>query len=271
MTRAAGGRWLMRIEDLDRDRVRAADGVEERQLADLRALGLHWDGDPVRQSERLDLYRDAVARLPTYECFCTRREIAEAASAPHDGYRAYAGTCRDLTATEREAKRRTRPPAIRVDARGAGFTVTDDHAGEVTAVVDDFVLVRGDGQFAYNLAVVVDDLAMGVTHITRGTDLLTSAPRQAWLTERLGGWPRRTRTSGSWSTGGATGSPSGTAPSRFVNSGSRRARCSPSCAAHSGSVRAVRRKKRWPPCPAISASSRVSRSLRTRRPRPRSR
>ena len=189
LTRRAGGRWLLRVEDLDRDRVRAADGVEARQLADLLSLGLSWDGEPVRQSERLDAYRDAVASLPTYECFCTRREIAEAASAPHDGYRAYAGTCRGLTDAQREARRAERFPAIWVDAGGARFTVFDEHAGEVTGEVDDFVLVRGDGQFAYNLATVVDDVAAGVTHITRGADLLSSAPRQAWLTTRLGGAP----------------------------------------------------------------------------------
>lgn len=189
LARRAGGQWLMRIEDLDRDRVRAADGVERRQLDDLLALGLVWDGEIVRQSERLDLYHDAVAGLPTYECFCTRKEIEEAASAPHDGHRAYPGTCRDLTEAQRAARRRERPAAIRVDSQRARFTVEDVHAGRVEALVDDFVLVRGDGQFAYNLAVVVDDIAMGVTHIARGADLLSSAPRQAWLTRQLGGEP----------------------------------------------------------------------------------
>lgn len=189
LARHACGQWLMRVEDLDADRVRAAHGAEARNLADLEALGLTWDGEVVRQSERLEVYRDAVASLPTYECFCTRREIAEASSAPHDGYRAYPGTCRRLSSAEREERRATRPPAIRVDSQGAEFTVEDVHAGPVTGLVDDFVLVRGDGAFAYNLAVVVDDIAMGVTHITRGDDLLSSAPRQAWLTQRLGGAP----------------------------------------------------------------------------------
>ena len=192
LTRAAGGTWRMRIEDLDRDRVRAAEGVEARQLRDLESLGLTWDGPLVRQSERLDLYRDAVASLPTYECFCTRREIAEAASAPHDdGHRPYAGTCRGLTGAERDARRAERPAAIRLDARDATQTIQDEFAGQVTSVVDDVVLVRGDGQFAYNLAVVVDDIAMGVDHITRGDDLLSSAPRQARLTTLLGGTPAR--------------------------------------------------------------------------------
>lgn len=191
LARSAGGRWLLRVEDLDSARVKAGAGVEERQLADLAALGLEWDGPVVRQSERLELYRDAVASLPTYECFCTRREIAEAASAPHDGYRAYAGTCRTLPAARREQLRAVRAPSIRVDAEAAGFTVLDEHVGEVSGQVDDFVLVRGDGQYAYNLAVVVDDVAMGVNHVTRGADLLSSAPRQAWLTTRLGGPPAR--------------------------------------------------------------------------------
>ena len=184
LARAAGGRWLMRVEDLDRERVRAAAGVEARQLRDLRALGLDWDAEIVRQSERLDRYREAVEALPTYECFCTRREIAEASSAPHDGFRPYPGTCRRLTDAERRERRADRPPAIRVDSAGESFTAHDVHAGPVTGMVDDFVLVRNDGQFAYNLAAVVDDVAMGITHITRGEDLLSSAPRQAWLTAR---------------------------------------------------------------------------------------
>lgn len=191
LARREGGRWLMRVEDLDRARVRAADGTERRQLDALRRLGLEWDGEVVRQSERLELYRAAVASLPTYECFCTRREIAEASSAPHGGYRPYPGTCRGLSDAERSRRRDERPPAIRVDSGGAEFTVIDATAGEVTGPVDDFVLVRNDGQFAYNLAVVVDDIDMGVTHITRGVDLLESAPRQAWLTRQLGGSPSR--------------------------------------------------------------------------------
>lgn len=195
LARRAGGQWLMRVEDLDDARVRAAGDAESRQLADLRALGMEWDGPVVRQSERLELYRDAVASLGdrVYECFCTRREIAEAASAPHgdDGYRPYPGTCLRLSERERAERRATRPAALRVRSDGESFTVHDVHAGEVTGVVDDFVLVRGDGTPAYNLAVVVDDVAMGITHITRGDDLLSSAPRQAWLTERLGGTPAR--------------------------------------------------------------------------------
>lgn len=193
LARATGGRWLMRIEDLDEARVRAARGAERRNLDDLRALGLDWDGDVIRQSERHELYRDAIAQLGdrVYECFCTRRELAAAASAPHgdDGFRPYPGTCLRLTAREREERRAERRPSLRVRADGATQVVHDRFAGDVRAAVDDFVLVRGDGQFSYNLAVVVDDIATGVTHITRGDDLLSSAPRQAWLTKQLRGAP----------------------------------------------------------------------------------
>lgn len=186
--RGSGREVLLRIEDLDQQRVAAEPAVAAGQIADLRALGLDFDGDVVWQSGRLDRYAAAVAALPTYECFCTRREIAEAASAPHgDGYRPYPGTCRDLTESQRDRRRRTRPPALRVRADGAVQTVFDVLVGEVTGVVDDFVVVRNDGVPAYNLAVVVDDIAQGVDQVVRGDDLLSSSPRQAWLTQRLGG------------------------------------------------------------------------------------
>ena len=187
MARTGGVEFLIRVEDLDVGRVRAADGTAERQLADLAALGITSEVPVVRQSDRLDRYAAALAQLPTYECFCTRREIAEAASAPHaDDHRPYPGTCRDLTAAERAARRAERPPALRVDAGAATVTVRDRWAGEVTGEIDDFVVRRNDGAFAYNLAVVVDDLAQGVTQVVRGDDLLSSSPRQAWLARRLG-------------------------------------------------------------------------------------
>ncbi len=187
MARTGGVEFLIRVEDLDVGRVRAADGTAERQLADLAALGITSEVPVVRQSDRLDRYAAALAQLPTYECFCTRREIAEAASAPHaDGHRPYPGTCRHLTAAERAARRAERPPALRVDAGAAPVTVRDRWAGEVTGEIDDFVVRRNDGAFAYNLAVVVDDLAQGVTQVVRGDDLLSSSPRQAWLARRLG-------------------------------------------------------------------------------------
>lgn len=191
LTRRAGGRWLMRMEDLDTARVSAAGETAAQQLGDLAVLGLDWDGEVLWQSSRGAAYASAIAQLGerTYECFCTRRDIAEASSAPHDGHRRYPGTCATMGREEVARRRRDRPAAIRVRSEGASHTITDMHAGAVTEVVDDFVLVRGDGAPAYNLAVVVDDIFQGVTRVTRGADLLSSAPRQAWLTEQLGGSP----------------------------------------------------------------------------------
>ncbi len=190
LARRTGRGFRLRIEDLDATRVAAAGEVSRLQLADLAAIGLDFDGEVVWQSARLDAYAAAVAGLDTYECFCTRREIAEAASAPNgDGYRPYPGTCLRLPARRRAELAATRRPALRVRAEGATSTVHDRWAGEVRGDVDDFVLVRNDGVPAYNLAVVVDDLAMGVDQVCRGDDLLSSAPRQAWLATRLGGVP----------------------------------------------------------------------------------
>ena len=193
--RSAGGRFLWRFEDLD-GAVRLQ--YYDSQLRDMAALGLDWDGEPVRQSERLDRYRDAIADLRrrdlTYECFCSRREIAEAAAAPHgpspEG--AYPGTCRQLTHAEREQRRGSgRPPALRLRVGSDGpepteVTVVDRQLGAYTGTVDDFVIQRGDGTPAYNLAVVVDDAAQGITEIVRGDDLLPSSPRQAHLAQLLG-------------------------------------------------------------------------------------
>ena len=185
--RSSGRDFLVRIEDLDQARVAAAAGVAERQLADLAALGIDHDGEVVRQSHRQPLYEAALERLDVYECYCSRREIAESAQAPQgDSDRPYPGTCRDLTQAERAAKRAVRPAALRVRAGGATWTVTDELYGRVTREVDDFVLRRGDGTYAYNLAVVVDDGAQGVDQVVRGDDLLSSAPRQAWLAHQLG-------------------------------------------------------------------------------------
>ena len=188
MARSSGRDFLIRIEDLDVTRVAAAPAVAQGQLDDLAAIGLTADGEVVRQSDRLPRYAAALSALETYECYCTRREIAEAASAPHDdGYRPYPGTCRDLSDAERAARRAGRPPALRVRSPGETVTVDDVWHGRVSGVVDDFVVRRNDGAYAYNLAVVVDDIAQGVDQVVRGDDLLSSAPRQAWLTQKLGG------------------------------------------------------------------------------------
>src|SRR4051812_8631205 len=183
--RSAGSRFLMRVEDLDRGRSRAH--FEHEQLADLAAIGVDWDGDVVRQSERGELYDAAIAKLDVYPCFCTRREIAEAASAPHGPVGAYPGTCRELTAAQRaERERAGRPPALRVRAHGDIVRFEDRVLGEQEGVVDDFVIRRNDGAAAYNLAVVVDDADQGVEEVVRGADLLDSTPRQIHLARLLG-------------------------------------------------------------------------------------
>jgi glutamyl-tRNA synthetase len=189
--RSQGARFLLRVEDLDRSRVRP--GVEEAQLADLRALGLDWDGPIVRQSERMGLYEEAVARLDAegllYPCYCTRAEIRASASAPHGISAAdrYPGTCRELTATERAEKEAAgRPPALRVWAQGARVAFEDRLLGPYEDEVDDFVVRRNDGAPAYQLAVVVDDAQGGIGEVVRGADLLDSTPRQVLLQRLLG-------------------------------------------------------------------------------------
>jgi glutamyl-tRNA synthetase len=187
--RQSGRDFVVRVDDLDR--VRA--GAEQRQLDDLAALGLDWDGPVVHQSQRARLYDAALASLGgrglVYECFCTRREIQEAPSAPHAPPGAYPGTCRHLTERERDERRRVRPPALRLRADVAELTVQDVLHGAVTGVVDDVVLRRNDGVVAYNLATVVDDVQQGVDQVVRGDDLLDSAPRQAHLATLLGATP----------------------------------------------------------------------------------
>ena len=200
MARRGGKSFYMRVEDLDRVR----PGAAERQLADLQAMGLDWDVSPgsaaestegkeagvLYQSTRLAAYERAVQRLReaglVYECFCTRREIQEASSAPHGAPGAYPGTCRGLSEAQREERRAQRPPALRLRAECTSYTVQDDFYGAYTGLVDDFVLVRNDGTYAYNLTSVVDDAFVGVEQIVRGDDLLPSAPRQAYLASLLG-------------------------------------------------------------------------------------
>lgn len=177
------------MEDLDR----VQPGAEQRQIADLGAIGLDWDGPIARQSGRSRYYDAALASLGgrglIYECFCTRREILEAPSAPHAPLGAYPGTCRDLTVDERDERRQDRPAALRLRAETATFTVEDELYGTYEGVVDDVVLRRGDGTIAYNLAVVVDDAQQGIDQVVRGDDLLSSAPRQAYLATLLGATP----------------------------------------------------------------------------------
>lgn len=181
--------FVLRIEDLDQQRVAAAPGIAKQQLADLAALGLSWS-ECIWQSQRLTRYQEALTKLQPYlyECFCSRKEILAAAQAPNgDGFRPYPRTCLRLSPAEKTKLRQQRKPALRLNAETAKITIQDYWAGEITAIVDDFVVQRGDGVFAYNFAVVVDDIAQNVTQITRGDDLLSSAPRQAYLTQLLGG------------------------------------------------------------------------------------
>ena len=184
--RRTGRRFLWRNEDLDR--VRA--GAAERQREQFLALGVRIDGEVVDQSRRTAAYAAACERLRegglVYECYCSRKDILAAPSAPHAPPGAYPGTCRDLGEQQRtEARARLaaqgRTPALRLRSDGAQYHVDDVVLGAVSAHVDDLVLRRGDGVWAYNLAVVVDDAAMGIDQVVRGDDLASSAPRQAYL------------------------------------------------------------------------------------------
>ena len=196
--RAAGGEMVLRIEDLD---PRAASRERaEALIEDLRWLGLDWDEGPYWQSERGEVYRDALAQLEaaglTYPCFCSRAEL-HAASAPHasDGTPVYAGTCRNLPADEVTRRAALRPPATRLRAPGAAdpagtIEFLDLHYGAHREVLahecGDFLVRRSDGVVAYQLAVVVDDALMGVTQVVRGRDLLGSCARQIYLAGLLG-------------------------------------------------------------------------------------
>ena len=189
--RSQSARFLVRIEDLDAQRARSE--YEQEQLADLRALGIDWDGPVARQSERTPLYDDALAELQhqgrLYPCFCTRAEIREAASAPHgespEG--AYPGTCARLTKHEQSRLiAEGRRYALRVRAEAERIEFDDRLLGRVGTIVDDFVVRRADGVPAYQLAVIVDDADQGIGEVVRGADLAESTPRQILLARLLG-------------------------------------------------------------------------------------
>jgi glutamyl-tRNA synthetase len=200
--RAAGGRFVLRVEDLDFGRVRP--GVLEAQLQELRWLGIDWDEGPdvggphapYVQSLRQDLYQSALERLAgsglLFECFCSRKEILAAASAPHEEESegpAYPGTCRTVDSAELR-RRRHGPGALRFITPPEEVRFVDLLQGLMTfypaRAVGDFVVRRKDGVAAYQLAVVVDDAAMEVTHVVRGADLLSSTARQILLYRALG-------------------------------------------------------------------------------------
>lgn len=197
--RRASGAFVLRVEDLDQPRVVA--GSEAAQLADLAWLGIQFDegpgssvGGPFRQSERTKHYEAALSALSagghTYLCDCSRAEIAKVASAPHDGDEGprYPGTCREHGMRARAFRR---PPAVRlavpVDRRLFWEDVVyGPREHDASEIVSDFVLRRSDGAFAYQLATLVDDVAMRITEVVRGADLAPSAPKQALLADLLG-------------------------------------------------------------------------------------
>ena len=196
LARAAGGSLVLRIEDLDGPRVKA--GAAEGALADLRWLGLDWDGEPLLQSARAAAHGEALDRLRAaglvYPCVCTRREVGASLSAPHEGEGGppYPGTCRGRFASAEEARAATgREPAwrFRVEA-GREVAFEDGFRGTVrarpAAATGDFVVARKTGEAAYQLAVVVDDAFQGVDTVVRGDDLLPSAALQVLLHEALG-------------------------------------------------------------------------------------
>lgn len=186
--KSTGRQFLIRVEDLDQQRCKPE--FEATQLADLAALGIESEGPIIRQSDRFEMYHRAIDHLTadglTYECFCTRKEILEAASAPHQRLGAYPGTCRHLTDSEREQRRRERPPALRLKTTAAEWTINDVIHGSVTAQLDDLVVQRNDGTPAYNLAVVLDDAWQEIDQVVRGDDLLMASPVQAYLAHVLG-------------------------------------------------------------------------------------
>lgn len=189
--KSKGGQVVLRVEDLDPARSRRE--YAEAIMDDLRWLGLDWDERAEDQSCRSEAYEAALDRLDglglLYPCYCSRDQL-HAASAPHasDGRIIYAGTCRELTEAQRALKKPTRCLRARVPERTVAFT--DGLQGPQSLALDrewgDFIVRRADGVAAYQLAVVVDDAACGVTEVTRGRDLLTSTPVQLWLYEVLG-------------------------------------------------------------------------------------
>jgi glutamyl-Q tRNA(Asp) synthetase len=185
--RAHAGEWLLRIEDVDEPRT--VPGAADDILRTLEAFGFEWDGEVLTQSRRLDLYHAALVRLQldgeVYSCACSRREIADSSSRVSvDGGLAYPGTCRAGLGEGRAA----RSWRMRVPDHELGFEdrVQGALRQNLEREVGDFILLRADGQYAYQLVVVLDDALQGVNSVVRGADLLDSTPRQIWLQQRLG-------------------------------------------------------------------------------------
>ncbi len=183
--RAAGGRWLLRMEDLDRPR--CEPGAADTILRQLEACGLFWDGAVLVQSQRDDAYAAALDALQSrgavYPCACTRSQLAQA-SRNHEGEIIYPGTCRrglHAGATARAWRLRVPDASLRFHDRIHG-----ELQQNLAQDVGDFIVRRADGLFAYQLAVVVDDAFQGVSHVVRGADLLWNTPRQIHLQSLLG-------------------------------------------------------------------------------------
>ena len=184
--RAQGGRVLLRVEDLDTPRVK--EGVVPKMIDDLRWLGFDWDGEVSVQSERRELYREVFAKLSgkIYPCRCTRGDIAAAQSAPNEGDQEprYPGTCRDFPGPGIAWRLRVDAGVVEFDDRLTGRQSID-----VASTVGDFVVAKTPEQPAYQLAVVADDLAQGVTEVVRGDDLIPSTARQILVHRALGATP----------------------------------------------------------------------------------
>ncbi|MBN8474007.1 tRNA glutamyl-Q(34) synthetase GluQRS [Sulfuritalea sp.] len=183
--RSRGGEWLLRMEDVDLPRCSTA--AADEILHTLEAFGFAWDGEEVWQSRRGAAYAAALERLRAarrvFPCACTRRELADSAIAP-DGAAIYPGTCRDGLPSGRTA----RSWRLRVGDARVGFddAIQGRIESDLVREAGDFVLLRADGLHAYQLAVVVDDAAAGITDVVRGADLLTSTARQIFLQQCLG-------------------------------------------------------------------------------------
>ncbi len=175
-TRLQGGEFILRMEDLDLPRV--VEGSADQILRDLEWLGLDWDGPVVYQSQRNDLYQSVLQDLHSkglsYPCFCSRKDIRLASSAPHAKQGAYPGTCRQLTDQEIKSKMIKKPASMRLKVP---YAIAND--------IDDFVIRRSDHLFAYQLAVTVDDLDQGITEVVRGEDLRDSTSKQRYLAALL--------------------------------------------------------------------------------------
>ena len=191
--KSAGGGIVMRIEDIDPDRSREAYALQI--MEDFCFLGLDWDEGPFWQSKRSDIYEEILHDLHqrglTYPCYCSRAEL-HATQAPHasDGVFVYSGHCRELTQAQRDELAKTRRAALRIRVPEETVEYNDICRGpmaqDLARECGDFILRRSDGAFAYQLAVVVDDALMGVTQVVRGSDLISSTPRQIWLHRLLG-------------------------------------------------------------------------------------